>query len=88
MDTGYDGMLLSLLIWVPIFGGLAVLMAGEQRAALARWIALAASGATLLLSVPLVQGFDTGTAAMQFVEFSPWIEASIRACTSTWPRSW
>ena len=75
MDTGYDGMLLSLLIWVPIFGGLAVLMAGEQRAQLARWIALAASGATLLLSVPLVQDFDTSTAAMQFVEFSPWIEA-------------
>ena len=66
--------LLSLLIWLPIAGGFAVLGLGE-RAAAARWVSLAVSAAALLLSIPLWAGFKTGTAAMQFVERAPWIPA-------------
>ena len=66
--------ILSLLIWLPIFGGLVVIVAGEQRAALARVAALAFSGATFVLSLMLYSAFDTSTAAMQFTELKPWIE--------------
>jgi NADH-quinone oxidoreductase subunit M len=66
--------ILSLLIWLPIFGGLAVITAGENRASLARVMALAVSGLTFFLSILLFTAFDTSTAAMQFTEIKPWIE--------------
>jgi len=65
--------LLSVLIWLPIAAGLGVLALGERRIAAGRWLALAASLATLLLTVPLWSQFDTGTSALQFVEKLPWI---------------
>lgn len=67
--------LLSLLVWLPILGGLVVLALGQSRVALGRWVALATSLVALALSVPLYQGFDTTTAAFQFVEQLPWIPA-------------
>ncbi|MDX1405831.1 MAG: NADH-quinone oxidoreductase subunit M [Woeseiaceae bacterium] len=73
--------ILSLLTWVPIFGGIAILIAGDgddaasSRAAGMRLLALAVSVLTFLLSMFLYSNFDTTTAAMQFVERSPWIEA-------------
>ena len=42
--------LLSVLVWLPIAGGLAVLALGDGRAALGRWVALATSLAALALS--------------------------------------
>jgi NADH-quinone oxidoreductase subunit M len=66
--------ILSLLIWLPIFGGLAVIAAGDQRASLARLLALLFSGLTFVLSILLYTAFDTSTASMQFVELKPWIE--------------
>jgi NADH-quinone oxidoreductase subunit M len=73
--TMQDSGLLSLLVWLPIIGGLVVLALGESRVALGRWVALATSLVALALSVPLYQGFDTTTAAFQFVEQLPWIPA-------------
>lgn len=67
--------LLSILIWLPILGGIAVLVLGDRRVALARWVALATALAMLALSIPLYSGFDTTTAAFQFVEQLPWIPA-------------
>ncbi len=65
---------LSLVIWVPILAGIAVLATGSDRnAALARWVALAGAVAGLIVAIPLWTGFDTGTSAMQFVEKSAWI---------------
>jgi NADH-quinone oxidoreductase subunit M len=66
--------ILSVLIWLPIIGGLAVVAVGEQRAAMARLLALAVSGLTFVLSISLFTAFDTSTAAMQFTEVKPWIE--------------
>jgi len=66
--------ILSLLIWLPIFGGLAVIAAGEQRPGLARLLALIVSGVTFVLSIALYMAFDTSTAVMQFTELKPWIE--------------
>ena len=66
---------MSLLVWLPIVGGLVVLALGESRVALGRWFALVTSLVALALSVPLYQGFDTSTASFQFVEQLPWIPA-------------
>jgi NADH-quinone oxidoreductase subunit M len=65
--------LLSLLIWLPIGAGLAVLLLGERHIRAGRWLALAASLATFALVVPLWTHFDTSTAALQFLERHPWI---------------
>ncbi len=67
------GHLLSILIWLPILGGFTVLALGNERPAAARWLSLAFALATLVASVPLMTQFDTGTAAMQFVERAAWV---------------
>jgi NADH-quinone oxidoreductase subunit M len=68
--------LLSLLIWLPILGGILVLMSdGENYPDRARVIALIISLATLGLAGVLVAEFSTHTSAMQFQEFAPWIKA-------------
>jgi NADH-quinone oxidoreductase subunit M len=69
-----DLPLLSVVIWLPILGGLALLALGRQQDVLVRWLALGVSLATLIASLPLFTGFDKTTAAMQFVERMPWIE--------------
>ena len=67
------GHLLSMLIWLPIVGGFAVMALGTGRDTPAKWQSLLVASATLALSVPLYQDFRTGTAAMQFVERVAWI---------------
>ena len=65
---------LSLAIWVPIIAGLAVLVVGRDRDAVAaRWIALIGALTGLIVTLPLWVHFDTGSAAMQFVERRAWI---------------
>ena len=67
--------LLSLAIWLPIVSGALLLALGrDNQAGSARWIALVAAVASLAATVPLVTGFDTATAAMQFQEKLGWIE--------------
>lgn len=67
--------LLSLVIWVPIAAGIAVLATGSDRnAGLARILALIGAIAGFVVSLPLYTQFDTLQAGMQFVEISPWIE--------------
>jgi len=66
--------LLSLLIWAPILGGVWVLFAGDRQETTVKFLALAVSGITFLLSLFLVVDFDTSTYEMQFVEFTSWIE--------------
>jgi NADH-quinone oxidoreductase subunit M len=68
----FDGRLLSLLVWLPIIGGFVVLTLND-RVASAKWLSLIVSGLCLVLSVPLWAAFKTDTAAMQFVERSPWV---------------
>lgn len=67
--------LLSLLIWLPVLGGIATMAVGAERANLARSLALIISLACFLLSLPLYTGYDMGSAAMQFGERTPWIAA-------------
>jgi NADH-quinone oxidoreductase subunit M len=68
----FGGHLLTVLIWLPVIGGVVALGLGD-RPSLAKWLSLICSAVALLLSVPLWNRFQTGTAAMQFVERTPWI---------------
>ena len=65
--------LLSVLVWLPITAGIAVLLLGERNIVIGRWLALAASLATLALVVPLWSHFNTTTADLQFTQLLPWI---------------
>ena len=61
--------ILSILIWLPIIGGLVVVAVGEQRAALARLLALVISGLTFAtfkdtISTPTSTRKPTARAAM------------------------
>jgi NADH-quinone oxidoreductase subunit M len=73
--------ILSLLIWLPIAGGAAVVFIGDGgdassgRAGQMRWMALGVSVLTFIVSVPLYTSFDTTTAVMQFVERTSWVGA-------------
>ena len=67
--------LLSLAIWTPIAFGVVLLALGrDEQAPMVRWLALIGAIVSLLVTVPLYDGFQLGTAAMQFVEKAPWIE--------------
>jgi NADH-quinone oxidoreductase subunit M len=68
--------ILSLVIWLPIIGGVLVLATGsDQRAPLARKLSLAFAILAFLVSIPLYTGFDVSTAAMQFEEKALWVGA-------------
>lgn len=67
--------LLSVSIWLPIVAGCLLLALGrEENKAAVRWIALVGALLSLAVTLPLIGGFDNGTAAMQFQEKMAWIE--------------
>lgn len=67
--------LLSLLIWLPIFGALliAALAKLNVKDTPLKWLGLICSLLILALCVPLYLGFDASSASMQFVENARWI---------------
>ena len=70
-----DTPILSLLIWLPIAGGMALLVMDSLGTPDIRPTALVVSIITFLFSILIYTGFDTSTAAMQFSEQVRWIEA-------------
>ncbi len=67
--------LLSLAIWLPILFGVGLLALGrESQARVVRWIALIGAIISFLVTLPLYDGFQLGTSAMQFVEKGGWIQ--------------
>ena len=67
--------LLSLAVWLPIVSGTVLLVIGRnQHPGTVRWIALLASIAGFVVTLPLVTGFDNASAAFQFQEKFAWIE--------------
>ncbi|ONW79416.1 NADH-quinone oxidoreductase subunit M [Burkholderia cenocepacia] len=67
--------ILSTAIWLPIVFGLLVLAVGnDKNPGTARWVALIGALLGLAVTIPLITGFDSSTAALQFVEKSTWIE--------------
>lgn len=71
MASGFP--LLTVTIWLPIVGGVAVLASGDRDATLSKRIALAFAALTFILSLGLWIGFDGSTSGMQFVEHASWI---------------
>ncbi len=71
----FDWPLLSLLVWLPIVGAVALAMLGPRYPDLVRPVALITALVVFLLSLVLYAGFDSSTAAMQFEERVVWIAA-------------
>lgn len=68
--------LLSLLIWLPLLGGVVVLFTGgDENAGKARALAITVTVISLLLCIPLCLGFDPMRFDMQFAEDHLWIPA-------------
>ena len=66
--------LLSLSIWLPIaFGAVLLALGRDDKPQVVRWLALIGAVASFLVTIPLVTGFDTASAALQFQENLPWI---------------
>ena len=63
-------MILTVITFLPLVGA-AVVLFGTDR--LARWIGLATTLTTLIVSVPLFWQFDKASGALQFVESANWI---------------
>jgi len=65
--------LLSLLIWLPILGGIFVILIGNDRADTVRWVSVATSILVFIMSLSLYTEFDSTTHLMQFEEKASWI---------------
>jgi NADH-quinone oxidoreductase subunit M len=67
--------LLSIAIWLPIaFGTLLLALGRDEHAVTVRRVALVGALVSFLATLPIVSRFDSGSAAMQFVEKAVWIE--------------
>ena len=67
--------LLTVCIWLPIaFGGMLLATGSDDKPGNARWLALVGAVLSFLVTVPLITGFDTSSAALQFSENLLWIE--------------
>jgi NADH-quinone oxidoreductase subunit M len=65
--------ILSLLVGLPLVGGIAVLLTGKGRDTAAKTVALAVSLLTFVVSLALWWGFDPASAEYQFVEQYSWL---------------
>ena len=76
-----DTHLLSLLIWLPMLGGVLVLATGgDKNSAEARVLGLLTSLGVFVLSLIAYHKFNGATAQMQLVELQPWFSiGSIQA---------
>ncbi|MDQ3529002.1 MAG: NADH-quinone oxidoreductase subunit M, partial [Actinomycetota bacterium] len=65
--------ILTVITWLPILGLVAILLLPRGQTALTKGVALAAAGATLVLSWGLLLRFDRSSSEPQFTEQSTWI---------------
>ena len=67
--------ILSWMTFFPLLGGLAIAFVPKAQENLIKWLAVVATLVPLALSLVLVQHFDSGTAAVQFIEKGQWISS-------------
>ena len=68
--------LLNILIWLPILGGLFVLLTGDDKnPSVSRYLSLFVVILSLVLCFFLVRGFDQSAIGMQFVQDVVWLSA-------------
>jgi len=66
---------LNLAIWLPILAGVVLLAMGrDENARAVRWMSLVFAIASFVVTLPLITGFDTAQAGMQFQTDLTWIE--------------
>jgi len=65
--------ILSLITYLPLLGVVMLLFMGKEQLRGHRNVAFGISLVTFLISLPLVTGYDSSTANMQFVERASWI---------------
>ena len=68
-----DFPILTIMTFLPLIGGILVLFVPENYRNVIRGIALAFSGAALLLSIWAIVQFNPGAELMQFEEQYRWI---------------
>ena len=66
--------LLTLVVFFPVVGALAILFVREEQKSAIRWLALVSSLVTLGLAVLVLIRFDTSNPDLQMVVRVPWIE--------------
>ncbi len=64
--------ILSLQIFLPLLGALAIIAVPKMCDCSARWVALIVSTAVFVLSVVMMGHFETGNGGFQFVEKAVW----------------
>ena len=67
--------ILSILVWLPILGGLLILAAKKVSIDAVRWLSLVLAAITFIASIVLADGFDSSRFEMQFYEQFAWIPA-------------
>ena len=65
--------ILSILTWLPCLAAIPVLLAGNARPRLARWLTLAATVVTFALSLAMLSQYHAGTGGFQMQEMHRWI---------------
>jgi NADH-quinone oxidoreductase subunit M len=66
--------LLNLLIWLPILGGVFVLLTGDDtNSNVSRYLSLFTIVLSLILCIPLISGFDVSSFTMQYIEEIAWM---------------
>ena len=66
--------LLSFSIWLPILVGITVLLLGsDKKPAITRWLALAGSVASFIVTLPLYARFNFADGGFQLQEMHAWI---------------
>jgi NADH-quinone oxidoreductase subunit M len=66
--------LLTLVVFFPVVGAIAILFIREEQKTAIRWAAFIASLVTLALAVLVLIRFDAGNPDLQMVVRAPWIE--------------
>ncbi|MCH8328242.1 MAG: NADH-quinone oxidoreductase subunit M, partial [Candidatus Marinimicrobia bacterium] len=65
--------ILTILVFLPVAGALAMLFLPKGRDGQFKWVALGTTGLQLLLAMWLLASFDRTTADMQFTFLASWI---------------
>ena len=65
--------MLTLIVFTPLIGALALLFVNKDNAGTVRSISVGAVGVTFLVSLVLVSRFDSSLQVMQFAETLAWV---------------
>ena len=71
--------ILSLILWTPLIGALALLLVPRGKGRIIRWIGIGTTFVPLALSAWAYAAFDLGNGGDQFAERLPWIRFSLNA---------